>query len=97
MNEVITSMNDNEKPIVETMFDEMTDEDVLTQMAKLISNGRFQVSTEFLDTEVDNGTIYIGEFIKVQVGDKMIVSNPVPFDWPLQPIDKPADMEGSIN
>lgn len=94
----ITSTNDNEKAVVDTMFDSMSDEEVLTELSNLITNGRFQVSTEFLDAPVQDGaTIYIGEFIKLQVGDKMIVSNPVPFDWPLEPIDKPADMEGSIN
>lgn len=89
-----TATNDN---VLETMFDKMSDEEVLTELAKLIRNGRLELLTDLIDSDLTEDTMYLGEYMVIRVGDKMLMSTPILFDWPLQPIDKPEEMEGSIN
>lgn len=71
---------------IDEMINEWDDEEVLINFGKFLD--RVRIGTTFIEN--DEGAI-IGQGISLVCGDKAVMSEPNPLDWPLQRVPLPED------
>lgn len=79
------------KNYIDDMMNEWTDEEVLINFGKFLD--RVRIGTTFIEN--DDGAI-VGQGISLVCGDKAVMSEPNPLDWPLMRVPVPEDMEITV-
>ena len=78
--------------IIESNIDDWSDEEALFVISKFLQ--RVVIHTEFVQEE--DGLI-ANSVVVLNSGDKVIVSQPMPLAWPMQPMPIPDAFEGKLN
>lgn len=81
------------KNAIDKNINTWSNEEVLTQFGKFFD--RIQFDSEFIQDEEDG--LVTHQVLIIRAGDKMIVSEPQPLEWPLQPLPLPEAFEGRLN
>ncbi len=71
---------------------EWDDEECLNQFSKFLD--RVGISSQFIQN--DEGLL-THQLMLITCGEKVIVSEPLALEWPLQPLPMPEAFEGKIN
>ncbi len=78
---------------LETKIDEWDDEEVLKAFCKFFR--RVDISTQQIQ-EQESGLI-THQLLMIASGDKVIASEPLAYEWPLQPASFPEEADIAVN
>lgn len=77
---------------IDKKLEKWTDEECLENFAKFLD--RVGISANFIQTEEG---ILTHQVLIIQCGDEVVVSDPMPMDWPLQPLPMPDTFKEGFN
>ena len=77
---------------LDKIIEEGTDEEVLSLMGKFLD--RVNVGAKFVE---DEEGLITHQILVLQCGEKVIVSEPDEFEWPLQRLPMPDALRGMVN
>lgn len=80
------------KNIIDKKIGIWTDEEVLTELMKFFE--RVQFDSEFVQSEEG---LVTHQTLAISCGDKVIISEPQPLAWPMQPLPMPEAFAGKLN
>lgn len=77
---------------VDKFIEDSTDEECLALISKFFD--RVDIGAKFIE---DEEGLITHQLLVLQCGDKVIVSDPDEFAWPLQRLPMPQALQGSLN
>lgn len=85
-------MKKNKKFDIKKIIKDADEEECLTLFSEFFD--RLEVGAKFVENE--EGLI-THQFLVIRCGDKVLVSDPDEFEWPLQRLPMPDALQGTIN